>query len=152
MNQILHVTLFHHHSSSFAILIWTGFTKVGVFWQTWKAVQINIAIFRESSRTMVVTSCQFPPYLTKIRKFAGQFIRAAISPTTDMTIGPNPGDIILQFFLALSLYERNAFHVRSNVTLLQSEANHWLIAITDSLDAYKATAPVHMWSCCWLII
>ncbi len=66
-------------------------TKVGVFWQTnsslltatnlhersshlmdnfhekpWKAVRINIAIFRESSQTMVVTMCQFPRYLMEI--------------------------------------------------------------------------------------
>ncbi len=32
----------------------------------WKTVQINIVIFRESSRTMVVTICQFPPSLMKI--------------------------------------------------------------------------------------
>ena len=95
VNQILHFTLFHNHSSSFVIFrninsdhfSWT-FTKVCVFdshWQTnssvfetirersshltkkipWQMVKINIAIFCESSLIMVVIICQFPPSLTK---------------------------------------------------------------------------------------
>ncbi len=52
VNQILHVTLFHHNFHE----------------KPWKAVHINIKIFRDNLRTMVVTICQFPPYLTKIRE------------------------------------------------------------------------------------
>ncbi len=89
-----YVTLFHHHSPSFVIfrdINLDGFsqtiTKVG-FFLTDKFITLkknsksklkkismrnhekpsNIAIFCESSRTMVVTICQFPPYLTKIRE------------------------------------------------------------------------------------
>ena len=95
---IWHFTLFHHHSSSFVIFrdiksdcFSRLFAKVPVFWQEltykfisfWKnskskinnyhekpgkTVRFNIAIFRDSSWTMAVTICQFPPSLTNIRR------------------------------------------------------------------------------------
>ncbi len=75
--------IIHERSWIFTILIWTVFHEYLRYLTTicksshlmdnfhekpWKAVHINIMIFRESSRTMVVTICQFQPYLTKIHE------------------------------------------------------------------------------------
>ena len=58
VNQVLHFTLFHNHSSSFPILIWTIFhersRKFAFFDMKWKTVRINITIFHESSWTMML--------------------------------------------------------------------------------------------------
>ena len=90
VNQIFHVTLFHNHSSSFAIFrdIYSdrfsrSFTKVCGFKRELTDKFSSPAMtmgklhcellwnplnFRESSWTMVVIICQFPSFFTKIRE------------------------------------------------------------------------------------
>ncbi len=61
VNQILHFTLIHNHSSSFVIFRDINLDRFsGTFTnfheKPWKTIRINIAIFRESSWTMMVNS------------------------------------------------------------------------------------------------